>query len=103
MEDDITDEIVTRRVDSRYKRVVVEICCGEASRISEKRNYVDHDCPCIIVTIADDFTKEDETVFRLKMGSISSSYNVKAMSWKNYVDMNDADSGFICEKEGTDS
>ena len=51
----------------------------------------------------DDFTKEDETVFRLKMGSISSSYNVKAMSWKNYVDMNDAESGFICEKEGTDS
>ena len=50
----------------------------------------------------DDFTKETETVFQLKMGSISSSYNVKAEAWNNYADMNDVDSGFICEKEGTD-
>ena len=48
----------------------------------------------------DDFTKEDETVFQLQMKALSIPIHVKAKPWNNYLDMNDADSGFICEKEG---
>ena len=51
----------------------------------------------------DDFTKEDETVFQLKMGALSIPLHVKAKRWNNYLDMNDADAGFICEKEGNPS
>ena len=51
----------------------------------------------------DDFTKEDETVFQLKMGALSIPLHVKAKPWNNYLDMNDADAGFICEKEGNPS
>ena len=39
-------------------RVVVEVCCGEFSRISEKRNYVDDSCLCIRVTMADDLGQQ---------------------------------------------
>ena len=48
----------------------------------------------------DDFTKEDETVFQLKMKALSIPIHVKAKAWNNYLDMDDADAGFICEKEG---
>ena len=48
----------------------------------------------------DDFTKEDETVFQLQMKALSIPIHVKAKPWNNYLDMDDADAGFICEKEG---
>ena len=58
---------------------------------------------CLQGDADDDFTKEDETVFQLKMKALSIPIHVKAKPWNNYLDMDDADAGFICEKEGNPS
>ena len=58
-DEDITVDEARSRADVRIKRVVVEIGCGECSRISDQRNSEDHDCLCIRVTIADGFTREE--------------------------------------------
>ena len=54
---------------------------------------------------SDDFNKEDETVFQLKMGGFDSSgvqqNDVEAKGWVQYTDVSSDKSGFICEKEGT--
>ena len=57
---------------------MVEVCCGEDSRISERRNCEDHDCLCIRVTIADDFTKDDTACAVI---NVMKAYTERVLCW----------------------
>ena len=53
-EDELDVKEAKQRALPGVDRVVVEVCCGEFSRISERRNHEDDSCLCIRVTVADD-------------------------------------------------
>ena len=46
---------------TKYRRAVIEVCCGAQSHLSRARPGVTDDCFCFRVTQADDFTL-DSTV-----------------------------------------
>ena len=50
---------------------------------------------------SDNFDKEVETVFQLKMSGLSDSADIEAKPWAIYGDVNGTTSGYICEKEGS--
>ena len=54
---------------------------------------------------SDDFTKEHETVFQLKIGDFSNSnspvqHDIIANEWIDYSDTTNDKAGYLCEKEG---
>ena len=55
---------------------------------------------CLPDSDNDNFEKEVETVFQLKIGESSEAFDIEAKSWGDYNDLALDAAGFICEKEG---
>ena len=60
------------------KRVVVEVCCGECSHISDKKNCEGDDCLCIRVTISDDLGREEPVRAII---NVLKAYGGKVLLW----------------------
>ena len=77
-DDDVTAEDARARANPAVHRVVLEVCCGERSRISEKRNCRDEHCLCVRVTLSDDMTRDD--TLRAVI-NVLKAYDVRVLVW----------------------
>ena len=55
---------------------------------------------CFDGSNSDNFDKEMEAVFQLRIGNPSDNFDIESKSWRMYGEMTSVTSGFICEKEG---
>ena len=78
IDEDLTIEQARERANPHIKRVVIEVCTGERSRVSHARICRDAQCLCIRVTISDDLTRADTLRAIL---NVLKAYGIRALVW----------------------